>query len=298
MLWLLIKLSKGGYIAEVDFEVNYSKLPKNRVFTENPPRSINLRLQGTGFSLLKYAWFNSHRLNIDLSKLKRKSNGSYYWLSNSERSELENQINTEETRLLSIRPDSLFFRLSTLVKRTLPVELMLKPQFDTTKYTLYKKPLIEPAKVTVWGPAESLKDLDHISTEMLIISEVEDSLETKLDLMAPDIEYLKLDRESVKVQLQFSPLTEGTIRIPILALNVPDSLEMELFPSEIEIQYSCALQDFKSIRADEFFIYADYQEIATKQNAQFISLRYEQPPSQVRDLHLRTKRVEFILSKK
>ena len=73
---------------------------------------------------------------------------------------------------------------------------------------------------------------------------------------------------------------------------------MELFPAEIEIKYQCALRDFKDLRADEFFIYADYQEVAERPNAQFISLRFEQPPKQVRSLSLLTKRVEFILTKK
>ena len=297
-LWLLIKLSKGAYIADLSFPLSYTDLAKSRVFTESPPKSIRLQLEGTGFSLLKYRWFSYQAIEIDLAQLKRNRTGEYFWLSSTGKASLESQVNREGTRLIRVKPDTLFFRISDLVKKNLPVELRIQPQYDTTKYSIYGKPIIEPSEVTVWGPSESLKDLDRIPSSKYVLSKAEDSLDFEVDINLPEIEHLRLSKQKVAVKLQMAPLTEGRLKIPILALNLPDSLNMELFPGEIEIQFSCALPDFKNIREDEFFVYADYLDIVNKPNAQFIALRYEQPPAEVRQMNLLTKRVEFILSKK
>lgn len=298
LLWFLIKLSKGGYLSEVEFKVDYQELPDNKVFTADPPQSIRLRLQGTGFSLLKYAWFNYRSLDIDLSSLEQNKQGDYYWLSKRGKNFLESQINAEDTRLLDIYPDTLFFHISSLQTKEVPVVLQASIGFDSTKYSIYGQPEIIPSQVAVRGPKEYLDQIQFIRTQKIALNDIQDSMRLALNLEKPDWENLYLAEEEVQVNIQFSTLTEGKLSIPVLPLNLPDSLEMELFPSEIEIKYQCALRDFKDIRADEFFIYADYQEIANKPNAQFISLRYEQPPKQVRSLNLLTKRVEFILSKK
>ncbi len=298
LLWFLIKLSKGGYISEIEFNVDYQELSKDKVFTEDPPRSLRLRLQGTGFSLLKYAWFSYKSLDIDLSSLEQNKKGEFYWPSKKGKNFLESQINGEDTRLVDIYPDTLFFRISKLQTMKVPVVLQTSIAFDSTKYALYGQPRIRPSEVMVRGPKEYLSEIEFISTQKVELSEITDSLSFEVGLENIGLENVELAENQVSIDLQFSPITEGRLRIPVLTLNLPDSLEMELFPAEIEIIYSCALRDFKEIRADEFFLYADYQEIAGKPNAQFISLRYEQPPKEVRSLKLMTKRVEFILSTK
>lgn len=298
LLWFLIKLSKGGYVSEVEFNVDYQELPDGKVFTSDPPSSLRLRLQGTGFSLLKYDWFNFKSLDIDLSSLEQNRQGDFYWPSRKGKNFLESQINGEETRLLDIYPDTLYFRISTLQSKTVPVVLQTTITFDSTKWTLFGNPKIVPSEVEIRGPKGILNQIEFIRTKRIELSEFVDSFSFKVGLEDLNLENVSLNNDEVSVDLQFSPLTEGKLRIPVLTLNVPDSLSMELFPAEIDIKYSCALRDFKDIRADEFFLYADYQEIANKPNAQFISLRYEQPPKEVRSLNLLTKRVEFILSEK
>ncbi len=296
LLWFLIKLSKNGYVSEVEFSLNYPELEEGRVFTQQPPKSIKLRLQGTGFSLIKYAWFNFRSLDIDLSKIEQKASNQYYWLSNGSKNLLESQINNEDTRLLSVSPDTLYFQISSLSKKKLTIQLRLQTAFDSAQYAMYRAPEISPAEIEVWGPSEVLDSLQYIPTKSLRVSEPSDSLSLQAEIDLPDIKYLKSRDLKIDLKLFYSPLTEGRLKIPILSLNVPDSLNLELFPGEAEIQYRCTLKDFKDIRPDEFFIYADYQEIADKPEAQFISLRLEQPPREVLSLNLLTKRVEFILS--
>jgi len=297
ILWFLIKLSKTGYVSSANFNIDYSDLPRGLVFTEKPPTSLKIKLQGSGYSLLKYAWFNYRDLDIDLNSLESNRRGETYWTSASAQNYLEAQINDEDTRILSIEPDTIFFAISKLITKSLPVEVQYEPAFDTTAFTLYGPPQPEFDSVVVEAPAEILAKLKSIKTKAVKIQDPADTLQISLVLEKPDLPHLSLQKSELKVRFEFSPLTEGQMQVPINVINVPDSVQLELFPSQTEVLFRCALRDYKEIRADEFRIYADYKELASRPNSRFLSLKSENPPSQVLNLQLQPKRVEYLLSR-
>ena len=297
ILWFLIKLSKTGYVSSANFTIDYSDLPSGLVFTEKPPNSLKIKLQGSGYSLLKYSWFNYRDLDIDLNSLEGNRKGETFWTSASAQNYLEAQINDEDTRILSIEPDTIFFAISKLITKSLPVEVIYKPAFDTTAFTLYGAPKPEFDSVLVEAPVEVLAKLKSIKTQMLNVQDPADTLVFSALLEKPDLPHLSLQKSEMKVRFEFSPLTEGQMQVPITVINVPDSVQLELFPSQTEVLFRCALRDYKEIRADEFRIYADYKELISRPNSRFLSLKSENPPSQVLNLQLQPKRVEYLLSR-
>ncbi len=297
ILWFLIKLSKNGYVSTIDFAIDYSDLPKGMVFTEKPPKSLKIKVQGSGYNLIKYAWFNYRDLDVDLQNLESNRKGQNYWTSGSSRNYLEAQLSDETTRILEIHPDTVFFKISQLLTKAVPIKVRYNALFDTNAYILYGAPKLSQDSVWVEAPANVLNRLDYVETEQVNISEAQDSLAFDLKLIAPDYPHLHLSKELVAVQLYFSALTEGKVQIPITAIHLPDTVQMELFPSQVELTFRCALRDYKDIRPEEFEVYADFEEIAKNPETRFLSLSAENPPSQIRALQLQPKRVEYLISK-
>jgi len=296
MLWFMIKLSQNGYISEASFHLNFENLPQNQVMLSKPEESLKLRLQGPGYALLRYNWFNFDELEIDLSTLRQDKQGRSYWLSDEAKTYLQLQIGNEELEVLNVAPDTLFFETAFLERKKLPVELNLELAFDTTAYCLYKEPKIEPAEVWVSAPAKFFEEHKVLDTKTFTWQEFQDSVEFEVELNLDQAQYLRSDQEKVKVKLSASPLTERSLKLPIIASGFPDSLRVELFPAEAEVIYQVALRDYQEVKLNEFKIYAKAPPIEELSNQRFLSLELEGLSPKIRAHKVAPKRVEFILS--
>jgi hypothetical protein len=137
--WLLIKLSKGGYVSELQYPVEYENLPTSKVMVKAPPKNITLRVSSYGFRLLGYELKNSKPLQIDVKRNARqleKDKNIYYFLPNLYREELQTQLDAQAT-LLRIEPDTVFFVLSDRVKKRVPVVSEVVPQFANGYRQIY-----------------------------------------------------------------------------------------------------------------------------------------------------------------
>ncbi|UCE94292.1 MAG: hypothetical protein JSV73_03155, partial [Flavobacteriaceae bacterium] len=76
LFWSLIKLSKE-YIAEVEFELSYSDIPKNKLIQNEPDKKVKLTLKTIGFKLLNYT-FKERVLDYSLTEIERKSGSMYF----------------------------------------------------------------------------------------------------------------------------------------------------------------------------------------------------------------------------
>jgi hypothetical protein len=115
VFWYLNSLDKEVE-AGIRYPVKYTNIPRGRVVnTKNPPR-LNLSLKGQGSSVLRAKLSgNKTPLSIDISKVNYKrvpgSNDlEYYIVTSSLSRSLTVQLRSE-FEIISIKPDTLFFRL-------------------------------------------------------------------------------------------------------------------------------------------------------------------------------------------
>lgn len=80
LFWMLIKLSKN-YISDVEFNLVYTDVPKNKLIQNKPDSKIILTINTIGFKLLKYN-FKNNDLSYSLADLERKKGTEYYSLPN------------------------------------------------------------------------------------------------------------------------------------------------------------------------------------------------------------------------
>jgi len=292
IMWLLIKLSKPGYVSEVSVPVSFSHLPEDKVLLDASHQALQLRLKANGFVLLKYNFLNFNELQVDLSDLHlgKKEMGS--WPTSYFKSDIEAQF-LEDVQLLRIRPDTLRFQISTLAKKKVLVNPQVKIGPSSTRH-LYQPPLTNPSMVEVQGPRSEIEKVDTLITETWTIdATAQDTIVRELGLQLPDLPFTSFSRQSVSTRVVLAELTENTVQVPIQARNVPSNLQIELFPRKVAITYQVALQDYDRIQTSDFQVYVNFENgIQTKEGS--LKIYLEEAPSLVRNARLGSKRAEYI----
>lgn len=292
IMWLLIKLSKPGYVSEVSVPINFRNLPEDKILLDASHHSLQLRLKANGFVLLKYSFLNFKELQVNLSELQVGDKEEATLPSNYFKSDLESQLQ-EDVQLLHTYPDTLRFQVSSLVKKEVLVNPQVKIGSNSSRH-LYQPPLTDPSMVEVQGPQSEIDKVDTLRTELWTIeATAQDTLFRSLNLQLPDLSFTSFSHQSVTTRVILAKLTENTVQVPIQARNVPSDLQVELFPRRVAITYQVALQDFDRIQASDFEVYVDFKdEVQSKEGA--LKIYLEETPSLIRKARLGSKKVEYI----
>lgn len=297
ILWMLIKLSKPGYVNSIRFPVSYENLPSGKVLMNKPPEFIRLQMEASGFTLLKYSLVSYKDLRVNLENVLPLNNGVYYWLPNLDMRDLEVQFN-EDATILDISPDTVFFNFESEISRKIPVKHNIKIE-PGSGLSLYNKPLLKPDSVLVKGPSNTIDGLEYIETKSYTVSaQSGDSLKATIALKLPELNKVSFSSSKVQAKIQLTRMTEETMEVPIEILNVPDSLAVELFPATTNLTYRVALRDFHRVRPDDFAVTANYAVLQKNSESRFLNLTVEEFPDIIRQVDLDPKRVEYIITTK
>ena len=83
--------------------------------------------------------------------------------------------------------------------------------------------------------------------------------------------------------------------IPIRLKNVPKGKELRVKPAEVELSYWVAMQDVDKVKASDFDVYCDYNEVAMTQSAVLnVFLDENKKPSIVQKVKYHPSTIEFI----
>lgn len=294
VLWFLIKLSKPGYVGQVELPIRYGNLPNDKLMTDDPAHYLKLNLKADGYTLMRYSLWNRKTLNVDLRTVKHLKGNRYYWQSNKNIAKLEAQFS--DARILGLSPDTLFLSLSELVQKRVPIVARIKTAPKSELY-IYQDPLLQPDSLWIRGPRASVEQIDSIFTVPYALpSDPDDSLLLELAIEDPGVAHLTYPDRKVKVELQLSRMTEGVVEVPIQIIHVPDSLELELYPNRVSVKYRVALRDFHRVQKEEFIVIADFRAIVEQPEQRFMSLRLEELPDVIKQARLEPKRVEYIVT--
>lgn len=66
----------------------------------------------------------------------------------------------------------------------------------------------------------------------------------------------------VKVTLFTDVLTEGSVDVPIVAINKPKGLIIRTFPQMVKVRYTVGAMSYRLVRPSDFQVTVDYMEIA------------------------------------
>ena len=289
LFWFLIKFSKE-YKYYVEYPIEFINQPIDKYLKDEPLSNLKVKVNGYGFNFLKEI-FSNRLLKIDVSKLQPTNSNTYFWLSQSERSNIAIELNGFS--ILEIDPDTLFLNFSNKTKKSVQVKVPLNLNFREN-YEQYGSFKISPISIDVFGPSHILDTLSFVYTNVLNQNDVVQSINSKLNIQLPN-KLLSTKVSDVNFILEVARFTQINRLIPINFKNVPKGKELIIKPAEVELSYWVAIKDVDKINASDFFIYCDYNEVDMTENAILnVFIDESKTPSIVQKVKHHPSTVEFI----
>lgn len=294
IFWFLIKLEEE-FTTEINYPIRFANLPEDKVLVGELPESFQLKITAHGYKLLKYKLSNAViPFTIDFNdyplKLSR-NNENFFILSRDIQKNIEKQL-SNEVAVQKITPDSLFFDFDIRTYKKVPVvgnysiELAQQHMFEGRAF-------LEPDSVIVSGASSLLDTLQAVYTKPNEISDVDEDVEKELKLLP--IEQLSLNPEEVTLKASVVEFTEATVKLDIVARNVPDSLRLITFRDQAMVRCRVSLENYPKIISALFQVEVDFNDIS--EHPQRLPLYVKKAPDYTRSIRVEPDAVEFLIEK-
>ena len=290
VIWIFVQFSKR-YNEVLEIPLEYVNLPPDKLLIGENPQKIQLRMQENGFTV---AWFSLFppTLTIDLTKANI-DNGALVYVIDENRKEIESQLDLDFEDNTFVQ-DELVLEYDQKQEKTLPVTSRIEVEY-AAGYSAVEELSITPDSVKITGPDNILDTLSNIYTSKLTLSKVkgDQNGSVALDTTAlPDVTFYK---DRVNYYLDVEKFTEGKVQVPIELINVPEGLNVVIFPKETALFFQVNLKDFNKVTASDFRVVADFGKVRGEQD--FIIPQVIQKPEFTSNIRLIEKRIQFVIKK-
>lgn len=296
ILWFLNALNKD-YTAEISYPVKYTNFPKGKHLVTELPKEIILEVNAKGFALLGYRVSTSFlpitfNVNTYCNHLLEKNDVFAYTLQTTEiKDKISNQLNAD-IKLLNIMPETIDFRFAHSVSK----KIAILPQVNYTlkrQYILKNDITAIPDSIWVTGPSTIMDTLKQILTEQVNLKEIGKNTSKKIQL--PEMPEISFEDTPVQIDIHVEQFTEAQKTVQITELNVPDSINLRLFPNYINITYEVGLSHYDKISDTDFNFTVDYKQCAI---SSYLEVRVKKIPPFIKHLTYTPQKVEYILEQR
>ena len=298
LIWVLIKLSRD-YTEILKCRVTYINVPSDKVVVNDLDSVFTLKLKSKGFKLFtNNIFFNPTNINIDVASLVRKKKNSVrdYFIATSD---LYQTIGTQihyPNNVISIIPDTLYFRLEKIYNKKVPVKVKLNLSF-AQQYRLNDSIKCKPDSVLVSGTKVAIDTIKFVETISKALSNLNSNQEISLDFNSKySLSKIKISPVSVKTIIPVEKYTEATIDLPIIIANNNNNYVVRTFPEKVRVTYLVSLSNFKKVKPDMFSAMADISKVLLAKSKK-MKVDVSKYPAFVEIRHVDPEKVEFLILK-
>lgn len=293
--WFLNALRRD-YVSIIPCPVKFVNLPPNKILSGEVPRAIDLKVRGTGFSLLRYHFSNQLiPYAIDVSKMRRLYDGSVkgaYLVTHDYTNRISGQL-SNDIELLEMAPDTIFISFYNKTSRMVPVRLNASIAF-VQQYNQTGPEKFTPDSIMVSGPNYLVDTLSAVFTEFLQLNKVADTLIQTIGL--PELPDLTFSHQRVNMMLPVEAFTESSVDVPIGVKDVPVDLVLKTFPAEVRVSFRVGISQFEHVKAEDFSALVEVANVdLSTQNR--LKVRLDKVPDYVYSVDYKPLFVDFIMEK-
>lgn len=285
-LWWVIALNDEGQ-TDIRMPVRITHLPDSVTLVSQVPQSMSVSLMARGSQLLKYSIGRAPSFDIDF---RLYHDGSTLRLSSTDLKGIaRNTLGGAQIVLVS--PDSLSIAFTSLPPKIVPVNL---DYYATPgpQVTLSGTPVVSPDSVKVYVSGHYNVDISSVTTEPIRFNGINESVTRRVRLIAPA--HTRLIPDSVDVTVNVEPLIFKTRKVKVEGANVPASLRLITFPSQVDVMYMIPVSDYLDTEP-HIRVVADYNSITPSTGK--IRLRIAEASGDLQNVQIATDSAEYIIEK-
>ena len=287
--WFLVKLSED-YTTQTVFNIQFDEVPADK-WVSSEALSAKLSLTTDGFHTLRYKMIREPNrfVTIPLDEVScRLESGNTYSFSSQYVAEQVAELLDINASDITMNDARVYFTMVALKSKVVPVELLsdIKTQ---RQYGLYGIPMLNPSSVTIYGPEGVVDSIKVVRTELLSMSNVNQSFSAlvPLNLLEGSI---RSNTKEVNAEVQVERYTEMDVEVPI---QMDDSLKMRFFPETMSVKCLVAMRDYAAITPESFTVAVDKQQLKAMQP--LLDVRLASWPPTVQILSTRPDKVEYLI---
>ena len=290
LLWILQALNTV-YNYTMEVPVTFINFPQNKKPLNYIPKHISVDIKASGLKLfLVLANKPFKPLVIDFNTLKTANKEQNYILT-SGTINLKNTFKFE-TQIKRINPDTLYFSEKNGYQKNVPIKVPLF--IKCVQGYGYKKPVISPEFITIWGDTAMIKNIDTIYSQPLNLVNINQSHRANLVIMKPN-SFISTSNGEISIFIEVDKLIEHKITLPVTALNSEGFKQVNIFPSKVNVKFTSLQNVFSNCDTSLFRASINPLKINANNKCAVILTTI---PNNVTVLGVEPKDVEILIIKK
>lgn len=229
VFWLALTLNEE-FKQDVEYPVLITNVPDSTTLISTVPTSIKANITAKGYLFLKHK-IKSQTISIDF--LKYKKNNQIHL----DQSDLNNLIKNTfgyNAHINTISIDSVNIFFTNKPGKKVSIAINASPKTNS-KYVIAGDIKSDTECILLYSINEIPETITTIETELIKCENLSKTTTIKAKVVTPI--GMRAIPDSVKVTIPIEPLLSKKRLIPIEAYNVPSDVRLNIFPSQVEVNY-------------------------------------------------------------
>jgi YbbR domain-containing protein len=288
--WLFMALNQK-YVYTAKTVLIYKDFPQKKAFKALQTDTVDLQVEGTGWQLLfARLRINPQSITISLEKLNSRS----FILFTEQLPQINKQLETSQ-KIISVKPDTLYFDFSKRTNKRVPIRLTYDLSF-AKQYGLASQIQLKPSYVNISGPQDELKKINEWYTDTLKLADVQQSVNTRVGVKTNNIVNVSIYPTSVGVKIPVDEFTEKTVEVPLNIINNKDFYNIKLYPKKVKVTFMVPLSRYEEVDEDFIIANVDVNEWKLLRHELF-TVKIDRFPEYCKLISISPKKINFIIEK-
>lgn len=288
--WLFMALN-NKYIYTAKTVLVFKNTPIRRAFYPLQSDTVDLQVEGTGWQLLfSRLRISPPSISVNLSQLNTKD-----FITFSDQLYNVNRQLESTQKVISVRPDTLYFDFTKRTVKKVPINLVSKLDF-ISQYGISSDIILNPKYVKVAGPAEELSKITIWPTDTLKLNKIQGSTTVRVGLQHSIHKNVSIYPSSVEVKLPVDEFTEKTIEVPLKISNNKNYNSIRLYPKKVKVTFLVALGNYSQVNENFITAMVDVNEWRDLAHKQF-TVKITAFPDYCKLININPSKVDFVVEK-
>ncbi len=290
-LWFLSKFSKE-FTATVDASLWYVNVPENVLLSENNINQISFDLTANGFDFLFYK-INKPVISINLQNFYKKGETELIIT----KQDLLRVINLQLKKNIAIKNvsvEGLQIKLDELETKKIKVNLIEEIEFEKGYKSVNGFKII-PDSIVITGASHILDSINLISTEVIKLSNVKESISIILQLIQSENDEISYSQKQIQLTASVKEFTQKSLTIPIIIKNLPEEIDLKIIPELMTLTFDVSMEEYNDLTENDFSIICDYNK--RNETESFMVPQFIKRPDSILNLELSENKIKFLIFK-
>lgn len=287
-IFLIFSKLSSDYNQTIKLKIQFSNLAEEIIIKQDTSIVIEAVVEAKGFSLVPYVFNNSKTITLNTNEDVIESEKEFVFKVQENSFLIEKQLGSSY-KVRSLKPEVLHIPYSKRASKFVPIELKADINY-TTGFDIKGNFDLSIDSVKIVGPDEKIANISSVLTNDLKLKNVSNDINASVTMS--EINGVEIFPKSINVKAEVKRFTEGKMEVPLTIINKPKDVLINYFPKTVTLSYYVDLESFNEIKASDFLVECDYNEIS--ENQTYFIPRVTKLPEFVKRINVKQKRIDFI----